>query len=129
MTNYIRSIEPKGVTVSVGGEIGEIGTTNSTIEDFRAFMTKYQNYLGKNAKGISKISVQTGTSHGGVVLPDGTIAKVQLDFDTLEKISKAARAEYKWRAGNMEHPPTRRMFDIFPKKSTLEVHLRQPTRT
>jgi tagatose-1,6-bisphosphate aldolase non-catalytic subunit AgaZ/GatZ len=58
MTNYIRSIEPKGVTVSVGGEIGEIGTTNSTIEDFRAFVTKYQNYLGKVAKGISKISVR-----------------------------------------------------------------------
>jgi len=31
-------------------------------------------------KGISKISVQTGTTHGGVPLPDGTIAKIKLDL-------------------------------------------------
>ncbi len=125
MTNYIRSIEPKGVTVSVGGEIGEIGTTNSTIEDFRAFMTKYQKYLDKGAKGISKISVQTGTSHGGVVLPDGKIAEVQLDFDTLEKISLAARADYQM-GGAVQHGASTLpdyCFDLFPKRNTLEVHL------
>ena len=31
MTKFIRSLEPKGVTVSIGGEIGEVGTTNSTV--------------------------------------------------------------------------------------------------
>ena len=34
--------------------------------------------------GLSKISVQSGTSHGGVVLADGSIADVKLDLDTLE---------------------------------------------
>ena len=33
MTKYIRSIEPEGVTISVGGEIGEIGTTVSASGD------------------------------------------------------------------------------------------------
>ena len=37
MTQFIRSVEPKGVIVSVGGEIGEVGKKNSTVADFRAF--------------------------------------------------------------------------------------------
>jgi len=43
---------------------------------------------------ISKISVQTGTSHGGVVKPDGSIAKVRIDFDTLKALSQSARIEF-----------------------------------
>src|SRR2546423_13402062 len=46
------------------------------------------------APGISKISVQTGTSHGGVVLPDGKIAKVQLDLAALKALSHDARTKY-----------------------------------
>ena len=37
------------------------------------------------------MSVQTGTSHGGVVLPDGTIAKVALDFSVLDVLGRAGR--------------------------------------
>ena len=69
LTKYIRSVEPKGVTISVGGEIGEIGHTNSTVEDLRAYMQQYRKNLPTGMKGISKISVQTGTTHGGIVLP------------------------------------------------------------
>lgn len=96
-TAYIRSLEPKGITVSVGGEIGEVGKKNSTVEELRAFMDGYNNTLatkGKGLKGISKLSVQTGTSHGGVPLPDGTIAKVKLDFETLKNLSRVARDEW-----------------------------------
>jgi fructose/tagatose bisphosphate aldolase len=125
MTKFVRGIEPKGVTISVGGEIGEIGSGNSTVEDLKAFMAVYRKYLGQNMKGISKISVQTGTTHGGVALPDGTIAKVQLDFSTLEKMSKMARAEYGM-GGAVQHGASTlpdEMFDLFPKVGTLEVHL------
>ncbi|MDD5355568.1 MAG: aldolase, partial [Candidatus Omnitrophica bacterium] len=94
MTKHIRSLEPKGVTVSVGGEIGEVGTKNSTPQELGAFMQGYLAALPKGMKGISKVSVQTGTSHGGVVLPDGSIAKVKLDFDTLKTLSEVARQEY-----------------------------------
>ena len=124
-TKYIRSIEPKGITISVGGEIGEIGHTNSTVEDLRAYMQQYRKYLPAGMKGISKISVQTGTTHGGIVLPDGSIAKVQLDFDTLEKLSKLAREEYGM-GGAVQHGASTlpdEMFDLFPKKGTMEVHL------
>src|SRR5687768_13596217 len=86
ITAFIRDLEPEGVTVSVGAEIGEVGMKNSTVEELHAFMQGYNRSLaglGKHA-GISKISVQTGTSHGGVVLPDGSMADVKLDLQALE---------------------------------------------
>src|SRR5213076_3441861 len=80
LTKFIRDREPPGVTVSVGAEIGEVGGKNSDVHELRAFMDGYGRALarleGGPYTGISKISVQTGTSHGGVVLPDGSIAKV-----------------------------------------------------
>ena len=124
-TNYIREIEPKGVTISVGGEIGEVGKSNTTVEEFEAFMKGYESCLNKGAKGISKISIQTGTSHGGIPLPDGSIAKVNLDFGTLEKISKEAREQFKM-AGAVQHGASTlpdELFDKFPKAQTCEIHL------
>ncbi|MDD5338658.1 MAG: class II fructose-bisphosphate aldolase [Dehalococcoidales bacterium] len=125
MTKFIRGIEPKGVTVSVGGEIGEIGKGNSTVEDLRAFMDGYLKLLPQGSKGISKISVQTGTTHGGVVLPDGSIAKVKIAFDTLKELSNTARKEYKL-GGAVQHGASTlpdEAFDNFPKMDTIEVHL------
>jgi hypothetical protein len=109
----------------VGGEIGEVGSKNSTPEDLRAFMEGYKERLRKGRTGISKISVQTGTSHGGVVLPDGTIAQVKLDFDTLKTLSKIAREEFGL-AGAVQHgastlPPE--AFHKFAECETAEVHL------
>jgi len=125
MTKFIRSIEPKGVTISVGGEIGEVGKRNSTVEDLRAFMSGYLKRLGPNIKGISKISVQTGTTHGGVVLPDGSIANVEIDFKTLKELSKLAREEYGM-CGAVQHGASTlpdEAFHHFPQVGTGEVHL------
>ena len=125
MTKFIRSLEPEGVTISVGGEIGEIGKVNSTVADLQAFMKGYRQELGPGVKGITKISVQTGSTHGGVVLPDGSIAKVQLDFNTLKEISYAAREEFGL-GGAVQHGASTlpdEAFDMFPKVDTLEVHL------
>ncbi len=125
LTKFIRNIEPEGVTVSVGGEIGEIGTQNSTPEDLQAYMNGLESELGENVIGISKISIQTGTTHGGVVLPDGSIAKIKLDFDTLKTLSETARREYGM-AGAVQHgastlPPE--AFHKFTECETAEVHL------
>ena len=128
MTAMIREIEPEGVTVSVGGEIGEIGDKNTTVEEFTVFMDNYLDELrkrGDNLKGISKISIQTGTTHGGVPLPDGSIAEVKIDFDTLEKISTVARTEYGL-SGAVQHGASTLpdgAFDKFPKTGTSEIHL------
>ena len=128
ITAYVRTIQPQGVTISVGGEIGEVGTQNSTVPELRAFMGGFVRALEKRApgaEGLSKISVQTGTSHGGVVLPDGSIAKVKLDLEALEQLSKVARDEFGM-AGAVQHgastlPET--AFDNFPRIETAEIHL------
>jgi fructose/tagatose bisphosphate aldolase len=128
LTAYIRSLEPKGIVISVGGEIGEVGGKNSTVEEFKVYIDNYLEALREinpDFKGISKISVQTGTSHGGIPMADGTIAKVKLDFEVLETISKVAREEYGL-AGAVQHgastlPPE--VFDHFPKTGTAEIHL------
>ena len=125
LTQFIRRIEPKGITVSVGGEIGEVGHQNSTPEDMRAFMSGYKERLRKGLVGISKISIQTGTSHGGVVLPDGSIAQVKLDFETLKNLSEIAKKEYGL-AGAVQHGASTlpaEAFHKFAECESAEVHL------
>ncbi len=124
MTDYIRQKEPPGITVNVGGEIGEIGGHNSRPEELHAFMKVYREHL-KREPGISKISVQTGTAHGGVVLPDGTVAQVAVDFDTLRTLSEIARKEYGM-AGAVQHGASTlpdEMFHLFPEVGCCEIHL------
>jgi fructose/tagatose bisphosphate aldolase len=128
ITAYIRQHEPAGVTVSVGGEIGEVGGKNSTAEELEAFVEVFNAELGKLAPGkpgMSKISIQTGTSHGGVPLPDGTVAKVKLDFDTLEALSKLSREKYGF-AGAVQHGASTlpsELFGEFAKRGACEIHL------
>ncbi len=125
MTRHIRSLEPAGVTVSVGGEIGEVGGRNSTVEELRAFLDLYRAKLGGPLRGLSKVSVQTGTTHGGVPLPDGRIAKVMLDFDVLARLSSVARDHYGL-SGVVQHGAStlpEEAFDRFPKMETAEIHL------
>ncbi|MEA2712477.1 MAG: fructose-bisphosphate aldolase, class [Gemmatimonadales bacterium] len=127
ITRFIRGLEPEGVTVSVGAEIGEVGMKNSTVEELHAFMQGYNRSLaaGGGQAGISKISVQTGTSHGGVVLPDGSIADVKLDLQALAALSKVAREEYEL-AGAVQHGASTlpsNAFGNFPRIETAEIHL------
>lgn len=126
IAKHVRKCQPKGVTVSVGGEIGEVGHKNSTVEELRAYMDRTNKLLNKNRlTGLSKISVQTGTSHGGVVLPDGSIAKVAIDFATLKKLSTVAQTEYGM-GGAVQHGASTlpdEVFGEFPKHKTVEVHL------
>jgi fructose/tagatose bisphosphate aldolase len=123
-TRYIRDIQPQNLTVSVGGEIGEVGKKNSTEEELRAFTDGY-NQAVQGATGISKISIQTGTSHGGVVLPDGKLADVAIDFDTLKRLGKVAREEYHM-AGAVQHGASTlpaEAFGKFAECGACEVHL------
>ncbi len=128
ITRAVRSMEPPGVTISVGGEIGEVGTANSTVEELVAFMDGFNQTLEKQspgAVGLSKISVQSGTSHGGVVLADGSIADVKLDLDTLERLSRIARDRYGL-SGAVQHGASTlpdEAFHHFPRTETAEIHL------
>ena len=125
MIRFIRGIQPAGVDVSVGVEIGEVGKKNSTPDELRAFMDGLHETLAGSFKGPSKMSVQTGSSHGGVVLPDGTIAKVAIAFETLEEMSRVARQEYGM-AGAVQHGASTlpdELFHRFVEVETAEIHL------
>jgi fructose/tagatose bisphosphate aldolase len=127
LTALIRSLEVDGVTVSVGGEIGEVGHKNSTVEELRAYLDGYRRELEERAPGaigISKVSVQTGTSHGGVPMPDGSMAEVKLDFDVLGELGEIARSY--GLAGAVQHGASTlpdELFHRFPAVETAEIHL------
>jgi len=128
-TAFIRQHEPNGVTVSVGGEIGEVGGKNSDVHELHAFMRGYQAALArrnKDAIGISKISVQTGTAHGGFVGPDGKVRMdVKIDLVALEELSRVARESYGL-GGAVQHGASTlpaEAFDAFPKVGACEIHL------
>src|SRR5712671_4091524 len=128
-TAFIRKHEPPGLTVSVGGEIGEVGGKNSDVHELHAYMKGFNEALKKRAAnlvGLSKISVQTGTAHGGFINADGTLRMdVKIDLHTLEELSRVARQEYGL-GGAVQHgastlPPE--AFDAFPRAGACEIHL------
>ena len=123
LTALIRELEPAGLTVSVGGEIGEVGKENSTEAELLAYLAGYGATLGRLAgprvPGVSKVSVQTGTSHGGIPLPDGSVAPVKLDFGVLERLGGVARAH--GLAGAVQHGASTlpdELFHRFPQVET-----------
>jgi fructose/tagatose bisphosphate aldolase len=124
----IREVEPSDMPISIGGEIGEVGKQNSTEVELRAYLDGYRAALerraGREAMGLSKVSVQTGTSHGGVPLPGGGVAEVKLDFGTLERLSAVARSY--GLAGAVQHGAStlpEELFHRFPQVETAEIHL------
>ncbi len=128
LSALIREHEAEGLTVSIGGEIGEVGKANSTEAELRAYLDGYRGLLdglaGTDSIGLSKVSVQTGTSHGGVPLPGGGVAEVKLDFGTLERLSAVCR-NYGL-AGAVQHGASTlpdELFHHFPKVETAEIHL------
>ncbi|HEX9817179.1 MAG TPA: class II fructose-bisphosphate aldolase [Candidatus Thermoplasmatota archaeon] len=128
LTNLIRSHQPQGVMISVGGEIGEVGKKNSTAQELRAYLNQYRNLLkarGPAMLGVSKVSIQTGTHHGGVVGKDGKVLTVEVDFNTLGALSEVCVKEYGL-AGCVQHGASTlpdELFHKFPEVGTAEIHL------
>ncbi|MDR1990295.1 MAG: class II fructose-bisphosphate aldolase [Acidobacteriaceae bacterium] len=126
---FVRSVEPAGVTVSVGGEIGEVGGKNSDVHELHAYMKGFNRKLherGASLVGLSKISVQTGTAHGGFINADGSVrTDVAIDLKTLQELSDVSRRDYGL-GGAVQHgastlPPE--AFDAFPRAGACEIHL------
>ena len=123
-TRTIRKLQPKGIEISVGGEIGEVGKYNTQPDEVRAYMDGLRRHLD-GAAGIAKISVQTGTSHGGVPLPDGSIAQAKIDFEVLREVTRICRSEYGI-GGSVQHGAStlpESVFNRFPESEAIEIHL------
>ena len=120
---YIRERQPKGMEISIGGEIGEVGKYNTQPDEVRAYIDGVTRVLGD--PGMAKISVQTGTSHGGVPMADGTIAEAKIDFSVLRETTRICREEYAI-AGSVQHGAStlpEEVFNNFPENDAVEIHL------
>jgi fructose/tagatose bisphosphate aldolase len=124
LTKYIRERQPQGIEISVGGEIGEVGKYNTQPDEVRAYVDGVKRLLGGDT-GIAKISVQTGTSHGGVPMADGSIAEAKIDFNVLRETTRICRKEYGI-AGSVQHGAStlpEEVFNHFPESDAVEIHL------
>ena len=125
---YVREIEPRGTTIALGGEIGEVGAHNSTVAELRAFGTGFAHALERRAgaaPGLAKVSVHTGTMHGGIVQPDGSLADLTPDVAMLTELSRVARTEFGM-GGAVQHGASTLPSDIFhqfARAETAEIHL------
>ena len=65
------------MTVSVGGEIGEVGGKNSDVHELHAYMkgfnTEAEGARRESHGAAARSASQTGTAHGGFVNADGTV--------------------------------------------------------
>jgi fructose/tagatose bisphosphate aldolase len=123
LTKYIRARQPQGIEISIGGEIGEVGKYNTQPDEVRAYVDGVKRLLGD--AGMAKISVQTGTSHGGVPMADGSIAEAKIDFDVLRETTRICREEYGI-AGSVQHGAStlpEEVFNKFPESDAVEIHL------
>ena len=127
ITALIRDLEPAGVTITVGGEIGEVGKQNSNETELRAYMDGFRRELDARRPGsigVGKVSVQTGTSHGGVPLPGGGVALVKVDFEVLRVLGEVSRTY--GAAGAVQHGASTlpdELFHRFSGVETAEIHL------
>lgn len=121
---FLRKNQPPEVEVSIGGEIGEVGKANTTPEEFRAYMAGLRKFTA-DLRGIAKVSIQTGSSHGGQVAADGTLKTMSVDFAAIRTISRIAREEYGL-AGAVQHGASTLPegdFGQFPGNDCAEIHL------
>jgi fructose/tagatose bisphosphate aldolase len=128
----VREIEAQIATPWVtllGGETGEVGKDNTSREDLEAYARGIQSNMERLGidpkKGIRKIAVNDGTSHGGVPTADGKVtADVAIEFPVLRMATDIGR-QFGW-AGSVQHGAStlgNENFCLFPQYGAVEVHL------
>lgn len=107
-----------------GGETGEIGGENTSPEDLEAFITLVRREAGEAARLFGKVSVQTGTAHGGMTGGDGRHVRMPLDLGLARQLADVARAA--GFGGIVQHGASTLEADQFaalPDAGIIEVHL------
>ena len=120
----IRTQQPRDIHITLGGEVGEIGGRNTSVADLVAFHNELEQQLTNDTPGLDKISAQTGTTHSGIVLPDGTTGRMSVDFELIASLSQQAR-QFGW-SGMVQHGASTLQFEDLaklPQAGVIEVHL------
>ncbi len=113
----------------LGGETGEVGKQDTSMEDLRAYAEGIQENLQSlgvdPALGIRKIAVANGSAHGGIIGPDGKpLDDVKINFNVLRMATEFGR-KFGW-AGSVQHGAStlpESMFRTFVEYGAVEVHL------
>jgi fructose/tagatose bisphosphate aldolase len=124
LLSSLRGCVANGAELTLGGEVGEIGGRNTTPQDLLAFAAEFSPLLQNGTRGLNKISAQTGTTHGGIVKPDGSVGRMAVDFELARSLSDQARA-LGW-AGLVQHgASTLTIEDLshLPEAGVVEVHM------
>lgn len=135
---FVRNLEKEmnlGLTISIGGEVGEVGGGNTKYPQVNAYLEVLKEELEKkeevnnSIKGLDKVSINVGSAHGGVLGPDGKpLEIVPLDFqahhdvymkavDPISKQKKVLSVQH----GASTLP--KNYFPLFPAMHVAEVHL------
>lgn len=125
LANFARQAEPDGVTISLGGEIGEVGESNSTVAEVSAYLNGFEVRTPENQPGLTKLSIQSGTRHGGNVLADGSFGDMPIEFDLIKDLSTVCRNPHDL-GGCVQHGAsmlTLEKISQLPSVGCLEVHL------
>lgn len=107
-----------------GGEVGEIGGANTTPEELEEFIDLVRRHAGAAAAAFGKVSVQTGTRHGGMADASGKPTRMPLDLGLARELANVARA--KGFGGIVQHGASTLQPDQFkalPGAGVVEVHL------
>ncbi len=120
----LRAQQPEGIELVLGGEVGEIGGQNTSLADFHAFQQLLSASIPPGVDSLDKISAQTGTTHSGIVLKDGSLGHMEVDFKLVEALSGSAR-RLGWNGLVQHGASTLTMADLekLPDAGVIEVHL------
>ncbi len=122
LVTFVHALGPDAV---VGGEVDEIGGANTTVEELRAFLDGVKAHMGARPGRLGKVSVQTGTRHGGVVMADGRIGVMDVDFAAAADLARVATDEFGL-PGIVQHGASTMTTDQWarlPGAGVHEVHL------
>jgi len=120
-------------TISIGGEVGEVGGENTKYPQVIAYMEMVKEHLESKglskAPGFSKISINVGSAHGGVLGEDGKpLDTVPLDFQAHHDLYMKGKDPFNKgqhilgvQHGASTLPKT--AFQLFPAMHVAEIHL------
>ncbi|MFA6486553.1 MAG: class II fructose-bisphosphate aldolase [Candidatus Magasanikbacteria bacterium] len=119
--------------ISVGGEVGEVGGGNTKYSQVSAYLELIAEDLKKikmdKIKGLSKVSINVGSAHGGVLGKDGQpLESVPLDFQAHHDVYMKAvdPLNHGKHVLSVQHGASTlpaRYFPLFPAMHVAEIHL------
>jgi fructose/tagatose bisphosphate aldolase len=119
-------------TLSIGGEVGEVGGENTKYPQVNVYLEMLAEHLqslgSSSVAGLDKVSINVGSAHGGVLGPDGQpLDSVPIDFTAHHDLYMLGQDSL--HAGHVlpvQHGAStlpKKYFSLFPAMHVAEVHL------